>query len=64
LLIQIFTIFLLTSTILVLGFAGKISQDSLGTLLGGISGYVLGRNITNSVKPRLPDENSQSSQSK
>ncbi len=43
LLVQIFTIFLLTSTILVLGFAGKIESNSLGTLLGGISGYVLGR---------------------
>lgn len=43
LLIQIFTIFLLTSTIFILGFAGKIDTNSLGTLLGGISGFVLGR---------------------
>lgn len=52
LLIQIFTIFLLTSTILVLGFAGKIESNSLGTLLGGISGYVLGRNIANEVSAK------------
>lgn len=44
-LVEIATVFLLTSTILLLGLADKISGEILGTLLGGISGYVLGKNI-------------------
>lgn len=41
--IQLLTVFLLTTVILILGIAGKIPENALGTLLGGISGYVLGR---------------------
>jgi hypothetical protein len=41
--LEMATVFLLTSTILILGIAEKISGEVLGTLIGGISGYVLGR---------------------
>jgi prefoldin subunit 5 len=37
------TVLLLTMTILILGLADKIKGEVLGTLLGGISGYVLNR---------------------
>lgn len=43
LLLELITVFLLTATTLLLGLSGKIDGDILGTLLGGISGYVLGR---------------------
>jgi predicted nucleic acid-binding Zn-ribbon protein len=42
---EIITVFLLTSTILVLGITDKLNPDILGTLIGGISGYVLGRSF-------------------
>lgn len=45
LLLQLITIFLLTGTILILGIGGKLSSEVLGTLLGGISVYVLQRAI-------------------
>lgn len=37
------TVLLVTATILILGLAGKLSNEVLGTLIGGISGYVLNR---------------------
>lgn len=45
LILQLITVYLLTATILILGIGGKISSEVLGTLIGGISGYVLGRNM-------------------
>ena len=42
-LVEIITVLLLTMTILILGLADKIKSEVLGTLLGGISGYVLNR---------------------
>ena len=45
LLIQLITVFLLTVTILILGIGGKLSTEVLGTLLGGISVYVLQKTI-------------------
>lgn len=45
LLIQLITVFLLTVTILILGIGGKLSPEVLGTLLGGISVYVLQKTI-------------------
>lgn len=45
LLLEVLTVFLLTAAILILGLADKIPEDALGTLLGGISGYVLGRTL-------------------
>jgi hypothetical protein len=41
LLLQLLTVFLLTVTILLLGIGDKIKSEVLGTLLGGISVYVL-----------------------
>ncbi len=40
-LLQLVTVFLLTSIILLLGIGNKLSSEVLGTLLGGISVYVL-----------------------
>jgi hypothetical protein len=45
LLLELFTVFFITSTILILGLGKRIDSNVLGTLLGGISGYVLGRSI-------------------
>ncbi|HET7537974.1 MAG TPA: hypothetical protein VFJ90_16050 [Candidatus Didemnitutus sp.] len=41
--VELITIYLLVSSILILGFANKLEKETLSTLLGGISGYVLGR---------------------
>lgn len=41
--LDIMTVFLLTVAILVLGLADKIDKQGLSALIGGISGYVLGR---------------------
>lgn len=41
--LDMFTVFLLTITILLLGLGRKLTENVLGTLLGGIAGYVLGR---------------------
>jgi hypothetical protein len=50
LLLELMTVFLLTSAILLLGASNKINAEVLGTLIGGISGYVLGKG-----KSRLDD---------
>lgn len=50
LIVEIITIFLLTSTILLLGLTDKISSEILGTLIGGISGYVLGKSFKGRAK--------------
>ncbi|RDC62881.1 hypothetical protein [Adhaeribacter pallidiroseus] len=42
---EIITVFLLTSTILLLGLTDKLNSEILGTLIGGISGFVLGRAV-------------------
>ncbi len=44
-LLDVATVLLLTMTILILGLAQVIDGEVLGTLLGGISGYVLNRTI-------------------
>ncbi|MBD0403652.1 hypothetical protein [Flammeovirga sp. EKP202] len=44
-LLDVATVLLLTMTILILGLAKMITGEVLGTLLGGISGYVLNRNM-------------------
>lgn len=41
--LEVFTVFLLISATLVVGVAQRIPSEALGTLLGGISGFVLGR---------------------
>jgi hypothetical protein len=50
-LLELITVFLLTSTILMLGIGGRIEPAVLGTLLGGISGYVLGRSALGRTRP-------------
>nr|WP_315239518.1 hypothetical protein [uncultured Albidiferax sp.] len=42
-LVEISTVLLLTMSILILGLADKLEKSVLGTLLGGISGYVLNK---------------------
>jgi hypothetical protein len=42
-LVEICTVLLLTMSILILGLSDKINSDVLGTLIGGISGYVLNK---------------------
>src|SRR5262249_27786272 len=42
-LVEIITVLLLTMSVLILGLANRIQGEVLGTLLGGISGYVLNR---------------------
>lgn len=42
-LLELITVLLLTMSVLILGLADKIAGEVLGTLLGGISGYVLNR---------------------
>jgi hypothetical protein len=56
LILELFTVFLLTITILFLGLANKITGEILGTLLGGISGFVLGRTFGKSSRERQPQE--------
>lgn len=46
-LLQMFTVFILTVTILILGIGQKISSEVMGTLLGGISVYVLQNSFKN-----------------
>ena len=43
LLLDVITILVLLTTILILGLSGKIASEVLGTLIGGITGYTLGR---------------------
>lgn len=46
-LLEISTVLLVTLSVLILGLAKLLNGDVLGTLLGGISGYVLNRTRTN-----------------
>jgi hypothetical protein len=46
-LIQVFTVFILVISILLLGIGGKLGGETLGTLLGGISVYVLQKSLEN-----------------
>lgn len=43
--IQLPTVMLLLVTILVLGLGGKIQENTIGTLLGGLAGYVLAQGV-------------------
>jgi hypothetical protein len=49
--VELITVLLVTMTILILGLASKIDGQVLGTLLGGISGYVLNRIKTRGEQP-------------
>jgi hypothetical protein len=55
--LEVFTVFLLITTVLLLGIADRIQSEALGTLLGGISGYVLGRSA---LRTKADAENDQS----
>jgi hypothetical protein len=44
--LELITVYILVTTILILGLANRIQNEVLGTLLGGISGYVLGRSLS------------------
>jgi len=46
LVLELLTVYLLTSAILILGISTKLDSQVLGTLLGGIAGYVLGRSTS------------------
>lgn len=43
-LLEVITVLLITLTVLILGLARIITENVLGTLLGGIAGYILNRN--------------------
>jgi hypothetical protein len=45
LMLELMMVFLLTGSIILLGLDGRIPAELIGTLLGGLSGYVLGRSI-------------------
>jgi hypothetical protein len=55
--IQFVTVMILLSSIMALGLAGILKENTLGTLLGGIAGYVLsqgvGRAVAREVSRRL-----------
>jgi hypothetical protein len=53
--LAVITVLLLVSAIIILGLGGKIQPEALGTLIGGISGYVLGKSaqaLTSTGKPK------------
>jgi hypothetical protein len=45
LLVEMTTVFLLVAAVVILGIDGRIEAGVIGTVLGGLSGYVLGRSI-------------------
>jgi hypothetical protein len=45
LLLEMTTVFLLVAAVVILGIDGRIEAGVIGTVLGGLSGYVLGRSI-------------------
>jgi hypothetical protein len=45
LMLELMLVFLITGSIILLGLDGRIPAELIGTLLGGLSGYVLGRSI-------------------
>ncbi|EOD81380.1 hypothetical protein D515_04282 [Grimontia indica] len=54
--LELLTVYILVSSILILGLANRIDNEVLGTLLGGISGYVLGRSFSGGVSRQTKDE--------
>jgi hypothetical protein len=49
--LEMMTVFLLTGTILILGLSGRLNTEALAALIGGISGYVLGRMHSSQQRP-------------
>jgi hypothetical protein len=54
--LAVITVLLLVSAIIILGLGGKIQPEALGTLIGGISGYVLGKSAQALVPSAKPKE--------
>jgi hypothetical protein len=54
LLLEITTLVLVTGTVLVLGLGGKIHAEVIGTMLGALSGFVLGRAVPRRAADRQP----------
>lgn len=54
--LQVFTVFILVITILLLGIGDKIKAETLGTLLGGISVYVLQNALTGNTGKKSADK--------
>ena len=58
--IQFITVLLLLTVIMALGLSGFIKETTLGTLLGGLGGYVLsqgvGRAVEHGAKKGHPEE--------
>jgi hypothetical protein len=52
LMLELLTVFLLIGAMIILGLDGRISAEMIGTLLGGISGYILGRSVNPPVVDR------------
>ena len=50
--LEMITIFVLTASVLILGLAGKLQTEGLAALIGGISGYVLGKSKDGSAPNR------------
>lgn len=57
LLLKIFTVFLLTISIVLLAIGDKIKGETIGTLLGGISVYILQNSFGAGNNTPLPDPN-------
>jgi hypothetical protein len=45
LLLEMITVFLVTAAVIILGIDGRIHAEVIGTVLGGLSGYLLGRSV-------------------
>jgi hypothetical protein len=56
-LLEISTVLLLTMSILILGLAQRLTGEVLGTLIGGISGYVLNRMNVQNNQPAVQGGN-------
>ena len=54
LMLELMMVFLLSGTTIILGLDGRIPAEVIGTLLGGLSGYLLGR----SINPLIVDRRS------
>jgi len=39
------TVFLVTAAVIILGIDGRIQAEVIGTVLGALSGYLLGRSV-------------------
>lgn len=61
--IQFVTVMILLSVILALGLAGILKENTLGTLLGGIAGYVLAQGVGRAAAREVSRERNRNQQS-